>query len=176
MQKILSKREKLIVFSTIGIIIFSIAFNIFIEPFLAKNDSLNKEIHINRLKLKKYLQLLNQKEYIQNKYDKFSKALIRPEAGADVFVNALSTIEDIAKSSNIRIIDIRPQVQQKGQDLYKEIIVEMRAEGEVSSYLQFLYNIENSLSLLRIRRLQLSSKPNVSLLEGNFVISQVSLE
>jgi type II secretory pathway component PulM len=62
MQKILNKREKIVLYTTVGIIIFSIAFNLFIEPTLSRNETLNKEINIARLKLNKYLKLLSQKE------------------------------------------------------------------------------------------------------------------
>lgn len=175
MQKILSGREKLILFATVGIIIFSVLFNFVIEPFFAKNDSLNKEINITRRKFRKYVQLLSQKDYIQNKYNRFSQNLKRPEAGGDIFVSALTNIEDIAKASGIRIIDIRPQTQ-KGQAAFKEIIVELKTEGNMEGYLKFLYNIDNSLSLLRIKKFQLSSKANSPALEGNLSISQISLD
>ncbi len=175
MQKILSVREKLILSVTIIIAIFSIGFNFIIGPVLSKNAVLNKEIDVTRAKLKKYLRLLSQKEYIQNKYNKFSEILLSPNISKDASVNVLSEIENLAKESNIQIIDIRPE-SQKIVESYKESLIELRTEGEMENYLKFLYTIENSTSLLAIKSFQLNAKPNSQVLEGNFSISQIPLD
>lgn len=173
MPKILAKREKIILSATIGVIVFSLVFNFLIAPVLSKNDSLNKEINITRTKLKKYMRLLTQKEVIQTKYKKFSSTLRLPEQ-EDAAVSALAELENLANNANIRIIDIRPQPA-KSLNLYKEIIIDLRAEGNMESYLKFIYNIEHSLLSLAIKRLQLNAKPNAQVLEGSFSISQLSL-
>jgi len=175
MQRILNKREKIILFSAIGIIIFSFGFNIIIEPILTRNENINKEINMTRVKLKKYLQLLSEKEYIQNKFNKFSVSFKHSGSEENPFVNALADIESLAKASNIRIVDIRPQ-NPKNLELYKEILIDLRTEGDIESYLKFVYNIENSLSLLRIKKIQLNAKPNTQSLEGSLSISQISLD
>ena len=175
MHKILSPREKLILSVTLIIVVFSIGFNFIIEPVLSKNTSLNKEISITRSRLKKYMRLLSQKDYIQNKYNKFSEILLRTNIGKDTSVNVLSEIENLAKESKIQILDIRPETP-KIADLYKESLIELRTEGEMESYLKFLYTIENSTSLFTIKSFQLNAKPNSQVLEGNFSISQTSLD
>ena len=58
MQRLLSKREKAVLFSTIAVVLFSIVFNILVMPVVEKNNSLNKEIAYTRAKLKKYLSAL----------------------------------------------------------------------------------------------------------------------
>lgn len=174
MQKIISKREKIILYATIGVIVFSIGFNFLFAPLLIKNDNLNKEINISRAKLRKYLRLLSQKDSIQSKYSKLSADFKVSTRQEGALVTTLSELENIAKNSNIRIIDIRPQAP-KSSDLYKEVIIELRTEGAMESYLNFIYTMENSLLLLRIKKIQLSAKPNTSNLEGLFSISQISL-
>lgn len=174
MQKILSKREKLILFATVGVIVFGVIYNFIIEPFLSKDESLNREINLNKSKLKKYAYLLSRKDDIRSKYNRLSQNLKRSEAGEDAFVNALTAIEEIAKASNVRLLDIRPQ-SQRSQEIDKEILIELRTEGSVENYLRFLYNLENSLSLLWVKKFQLNSKANTQNLGGNFSISQPSL-
>lgn len=157
-----------------GVIIFSIGFNYLIAPILTKNENLNREIKINRARLKKYLQLLSQKDYIRNKYNNFFNHLKDSAAKEDTLVSVLSELENLAKASNIRIIDIRPQAP-KSMALYKEVLIDLRTEGAMEGYLKFIYNIENSLPPLRIKRLQLNAKPNTSALEGNFSVSQLAV-
>lgn len=175
MQKILSKREILILSVTGLIIIFSLSYNLLIEPVLSRNANLNKEISINKEKLKKYIMLLGQKDSIQNKYNKFSQEFLGSNIGKDTYINALSEIESLAKESNIQIMDIRPE-SPKISDLYKESLIGLRTEGDIESYLKFIYNIEKSTSLLQIKSFQFSAKPNSQVLEGTFSISQLSLD
>ena len=176
MIKVFSKREKLILYSTIGIIVLSVAFNILIEPFLSKYEKLNKEININRVKLKHYIRLLSQKEYLEQRYNKLSvssgenSVLTQNEN-----TGTLSGIEELAKNAGVKIVDMRPQ-NSRNVSGNKENFVELNAEGGMENYLKFLYNIENSLSLMRVETFRLNLKPNATLLEGNFLISQIQLD
>lgn len=176
MIRLLSEREKIILYTAIGVIIFATVFNFLISPILAKNDNLNKEINFNQQKLKKYLWLLNQKEAIQSKYSKFATTTRISGQQQDALVGVLAELENLAKSSNITIIDLMPQQVTPGANLYKENLIRLRTEGTMEGYLKFIYNLENSLSLLKIKQFQVSTKPNTSALEGSFSISELSLD
>lgn len=132
---------------------------------------MNKEINTTIAKFKKYARLLSQKEYLQKKYAKFSLNLDLSGQKEDTLINALSELENLAKASSIRILDIRPQVA-KTTGLYKEAGIDLRIEGDMQGYIRFIYEVENSLSFFKVKRLQLNVKPNTSLLEGSFSISK----
>ena len=122
MQRILSKREKSILYITVAVIFLGIGFNLITETVLKKNDALNKEIAITRIKLKKYSWLLANREAIHNKYNKFAQGADLPqEKGkrSGTLVATLSELETVAKESNIRIIDLRPQAQKEADSLKK---------------------------------------------------------
>ena len=171
MQRILSKREKVILHLLAATLILGIAYNL-IEPLLTKYQNLNLEIKITEAKLKKYLWLLSSKDNLEDKYKALNVSGEAAKREGDTLVGLLSEIEALAKSSNIRIIDRRPQ-SQKGKEQEKQI--DLRAEGTMEDYLKFIYNIESSLLLLNIKRFQLSVKSNSELLDGSFSISQASL-
>lgn len=175
MLKILTQREKIIFYVTTGVITFAVSFNFLIAPVLTKNDALNKEINITRAKLKKYLWLLDQKDNIESKYSRFSSAFGVDGQQKNMQVGSLSELESLAKEADIRIIDIRPQSGSKGPGLYSQVIVDLRAEGTMEGYFKFIYSIENSFLLLKIKGFQLTAKPNTQLLEGVFSISQFSI-
>lgn len=168
MQSVLKKREKIILYVTIGIIFFGVVFNFVIAPVLGKYDAINKEANLNRIKLKKYLMLLAQKDQIQKKYGKFSSNLELATDTKDNLVATMATLENIAKTAGIRIVDIRPQAVPRGD----AVIVDLRTEGTVEQYTKFIYDVETSLLLLKVKRLQLTAKPNMTTLEGLFTISQ----
>lgn len=174
MQKIFLRREKLILYLALGVIALSIVFNFLLEPVLKNRAALNKQIEIARTKLKNYIRLLSQKDYLQAQYKKFASGLNLPNENKGTSVTILSVLENLAKGANIHIIDIRPQPA-NNLDLYEETLVDLRTEGSMEGYLKFLYNVENSLSLLRIKKFQFNAKPNTQLLEGVFSISQLSL-
>ena len=175
MLKVFSKREKTILLFTIALIVFSVVFNLVIEPIILRNETLNKEIRIARLKLRQYVRVLSKKEALESSYNKLSASLGQASLMENAAVGTLSEIEELAKSSNIQIVDIRPQ-SSRNISGYKENYVELRTEGTMESYLKFLYNIENSLSLIKVEKLHLSLKPNSVLLEGSLLVSQIQLD
>ena len=176
MAKVLTKREKSVFFITVAVVIFSLVFHFLIAPVINDNDILNKEINVAQSKLRKYLRLLSQKDNIEKAYNQFSSAFSIKDAQDDKQVEVLSELERLAKDANIRIIDIRPSLNVfSGSSAYKETLVDFRAEGNMEGFTKFIYEIENSLSLLKIRKLQLSTKSNLQGLEGSFSISQLSL-
>lgn len=174
MNLILKRREKIILYATIGVIIFAVAFNLFISPAMNKNEGLEKEIVFTRAKLKKYLQLINSKGAIEAKYNSLSSTFKLPSQESDNILTALSELDALAKNANIRILDIRPQ-EAGGTAYYKEILIDLRTEGEMSEYLKFIYNLDKSFSALSIKKFQLNSRTNSNLLEGIFTISQFSV-
>ncbi len=169
----LSRREKLILYISIGIIFSGVGISFIIEPVITKNTMLNKEVNLARLKLKKYSLLLKKEEYIKNRYSKFNLNL--PVSGKQEgrLVNVLSELEKTAQNAAIQIIDMRPQTSEESGK-YKEIIVDLKAEATMEGYTKFIYEIENSRVLLRIKRFQLNAKSNSLALEGIFSISAVS--
>jgi hypothetical protein len=173
MQKLISKREKTTLYLTIAVIIFAIFFNFLIAPALSKYDNLNREVKVNSAKLKKYRWLLAQKDIIQNKYKSFSVSPKLPGAQEDNLLATLATLEEMAKNAALRIIDVRPERQNFERNRRKEITIELKTEGPMESYLRFIYDIENSLLLLRIKEFQLTAKINTQGLEGNFTIAQI---
>lgn len=171
MQRIITKREKTILFFTVGVVVFSILFNFAIVPLLNTFDTATKEIGVTAAKLEKYRHLLARKEYIERIYGKFSRDISTLGQSEGSLVEVLSELEKIAKDSGVRIVDIRPQNPGNEQN-QKEVLVDLRTDGIMEQYLKFIYKIENSLSLLRIRRFQLLAKPGDKGLEGTFSISQ----
>jgi hypothetical protein len=80
-------------------------------------------------------------------------------------------LEELAVKTGIRIIDLRPQ-SEGSSNLGKGVVVDLRAEGDMEGHIKFLYEIENSLSLLKVQRLELSAKNDNSNLESNLTIFQ----
>ena len=172
MHNIFKKRERIIFYITISLIAFSLVFNFLLSPLLDKYEALNKVINTNRLKLEKYLTLLSHQKEIENKYAKLSLSPEFVKDSSDYLVTALAALESLAKKANIKIVDMRPEATQRKND---QNAIELRAEGSMENYTKFIYDVENSLLLLKIKRLQLTTKPNAQLLEGTFTVIQSNI-
>ncbi len=174
MQRLISAREKALLASTGALAVLSVLFSFVIHPALRRNVSLGQEIAAARHKLVKYSRLLGQREDIEGRFRSLSANLEGSLKHRDPLVAALSELEALAKKANIKIIDIRPDLAARSSGAYRELSIEIRAEGDTQGYLAFIYQLENSLSLLRIKRFQISAKPNSATLEGLFTITQIS--
>lgn len=174
MPKLFSSREKMIFYAVIYIAAFSVLFRFIFVPVMNKNEYLNKEIRASLIKLKKYNRLLKGKQEILNRYQQFfpDYKLAGDEEKQEPLSAALSELQKSAAASNIRIVDIRPQIAAAKKSAQKELVIDMRAQATMEEYLKFIYDIETSASFLNINRLQFMAKPNTQDLEGIFSIAK----
>lgn len=171
MPAVFSKREQVILYLTICVVIFGLAFNFVIAPLLSASANLNKEITVARAKMNRYAFLLKQKDAIQKISSQFSAAVKTPGQEGNTLVTVLSELEGLAQEAGISIVDIAPQPPRG----YSGILIDLKTEGPIEGYMKFFYSTEKSLSLLRIKKFQLNAKPNSQLLEGSFSVSHLPL-
>jgi Tfp pilus assembly protein PilO len=69
----------------------------------------------------------------------------------------LSGIEDVAKKSNMGLLDLKPQPS-KDRGFYREYSVEVETEGTMDSLVSFLYQLNSSTQLLRVQTLRFNLK------------------
>lgn len=85
----------------------------------------------------------------------------------------LREVENIARTSNVYIAAIQPQRVQD-MDFYKEYYVEMDAEGDISSLTKFIYDLQNSKQILKVKHLQLNPKSDAdNVLKGHIIITKI---
>ncbi len=152
----LSRREKILVFLIVIILIGWILDFLVINPLCTKSKLLLKEIHQKESLLKKYLKIKSQKEYLEKEYEKIKKYLTintkNPEALA-------SRIESGAKRVGISILDLRTQeeiIKRKG---VKSYIIKIQGEGKADRIVNFIYQVEKCPDcILKIKSLALTPK------------------
>ncbi len=175
MKNIFTKREKSIFFAIIAFLIFLMLFNFIALPLLEKNSELNKRIRDRRTKLETYLQLLSQKDFIEKRARELSLDFTTDTFREEGPLAAMSILQGLTRSADVKIIEIRPQTVSKAVSASQALAIDLKTEGDIQGYLLFVYTLENSPFLLKIKKLQLTAKPNSSYLEGIFVITQPPL-
>ncbi len=174
-MRILQKREKTILYIAVAAVGISALYNLFVRPVAVRYSRLKREIALAEKKLTEYRTLVKYKDKLLEQFNtEFASIPVVSSSKESSLVGALSELEGLAENAQIKILDIRPQGFSKGAALYKEAAIEIRSEGSTENFMKFLYNIENSPFLLRIRRFQLTVRPDTQTLEGAFVLSLVA--
>lgn len=171
----LTKREKIVFWITIAIIVVSLFYNFVLVFYLRKADSLDKEIHKLELNLEKAKRLLTKKNNIEKEFKN-----IKIDGTTDAFLgeqqvaNILLELENIASASGVHISEIKPQ-SLKRSEYSSEIAIDIRFEGDIKNISQFIYAIQQSKELLKIEKLQINTAGDSLLLEGYLEIRKISI-
>ncbi len=175
-MRVFSKRETVVLFVTVGVVFFAVFFNTALAPVLRKNDLLDRKIVLSKRKLANYRLLLSRQEKIRNEYRKFFSGAWGQGKTGDTAVAALYLLENLAKEARVSIIEIRPRGGSEDGFSEKNTLFFLRTEGALEGYVRFIYELENPLSLIRIRSFQLNARPNSQALEGSFVVAGEDLK
>jgi Tfp pilus assembly protein PilO len=169
----ISKREKTMFYSggltVLGIIVYAMA----IVPLWDYWQGLNRNITAKEVNLLKNLKILNQKDIINNTYAKYSESIKMKGSSEEETAVILKEVENIARSTNVYIASIQPQRVQD-MDFYKEYYVALDAEGDMASLTKFIYDLQNSKQILKVKQLQLTPKSDAeNILKGHIVITKI---
>lgn len=121
------------------------------------------------------LRNLSQKDIVASRYEKLSKYFKNVGSGEETTAIILSEIESLGRKSNLNLLDLKPQ-ETKDRGFYKEYSVEMEAEGEMESLMDFVYQLNASAQLLRVEKLRLNLKDKQSkVVTTSLLITKFSL-
>ena len=170
-----SIREKRLVAITLALASLSIGYIFILEPFYKKYVGFNQEIHVKQIRLAKSLRLVKEKDAITREYKKYSRLLTTSGSEEEEMAAVLSEIEKTGKAAGIYMSDVKPQ-RVKDMDFYRELLVEIKFQATMQTLAQFIYNLESSHSLLKVKRLQINIKGGGDVsIEGNLQISKICL-
>jgi Tfp pilus assembly protein PilO len=151
-----SKREQSMVIMTVAITAATLSYVFIVEPIMEAYATIDRKIKTYTVKIQKGQSLLMREEVILAQYKKYAD-LIRPALTDEEEIAAmLKVIEEIASQNQIQITNIRPQPVREGE-FYKELIFELSAESDVRQLGKFIYEIQGSGNILRVKRLIMTS-------------------
>jgi Tfp pilus assembly protein PilO len=144
-----------------GLIAVSLFYSFILEPLATRWLSLNNEIRIMQLKLKKSTQTLKRRIEIMDRYENIAAYVGKPRGSDEEEMTVLlSELERLASASSARITDIKPRPP-KQLDYYKKYTIEVESEGDMATLTKFIYEIQNSSQLLSIEKVSLTMKSGV---------------
>lgn len=157
MLKQLSKREKRILVSVIVLTIAGLCYNFLVEPLFTRWRSTDSRIELIKVRLKKSLLLIKEKQKVDVEYSTYEQKLKSKGSNEQDISLILDEIEKIASGSGLNITSMRPKPPNQ-KDYYSKFTVEIETESDMSSLMRFIYNIKNSPQILKIEKLNLNTR------------------
>lgn len=153
----LSVREKKIFYITLFFLGLVFIDRLIISPISYKMQTLTKEIEEKESSIRRYLQIISQKDRIKQQINKLSVFLENLKSSEDDITSILKELERLANKSGVYIVDIKPAGLKEESNI-KKYVINLTCEAQMEQLVEFMYNIESSLKLLTIERYQISPK------------------
>ncbi len=169
----LLKREKYLLYASVAIVVFVFLDKIIFSPVLSVLDSLNKEILSNEKKLEDSVLILNKEDSVTSNYLKKINNLEKISSNEEEVSAMSSEIERLARKSSVLIKNIKPfpVVEEK---LYFKYKIGIDAEASMVHLIDFIYQLERSPQLYKVKRLSLvSQKKDLDTLRVSLLITKI---
>jgi len=157
----LSRKEKIGMIIGVAFLSLAILDRLALSPISRRVQQINQDIKIKEKELSGDLRNIHQKEIIAGEYQQYLKYVRKGGSDEEEIARILAEIEELARSSNVYLVDIKPQGTHQ-IDYYKEYAVQLEAEGRMENLATFLYGINHSALLLRAEKISLSLKEKES--------------
>ncbi|NQT00154.1 MAG: type 4a pilus biogenesis protein PilO [Candidatus Omnitrophica bacterium] len=166
---------KIMVYVTAALLLIGIAGNFAIRPLAGQWQRLNSQIINKQQELSKNLKLLSQKDNIKVSFATLDDYTSKREPGEHELSALLSNVEKQATTSGIHILNLRPRPE-KDSKLYKKYILEMNCTATMEEFIDFIYNLQQSVELIRVEKLKLVSQgKRSSALKAYLLITKIHL-
>jgi len=164
MLKNITKREKFIGIITISVVFVAIIYNFAIEPLIEQWNTLGEEIRAKESLLRKNNRILRDKDNIERTHSEYT-AYFKTEvlSAEEESAKALSSIEKVARNTNVRITNIKPLTIKSFKN-YNKYTFRVTTESQIERLCKFIYELQSSQQLLKVERMVLKAKersPNI---------------
>lgn len=171
----LGKRERTLLAVCIILGGGAVLYSLIVEPLATGWKTLNGRIEAKLSELGKDTRLFKMYEMIEEEYVEYGEFITSGRNMEEAQAAALGKIEEFSKSASCRIVNVKPRSPKKIGN-YKEISFVVTAEGAIDRLSHFLYVIETSKELLRVKHFAITPRSgSPDALRGTFVISKVIL-
>jgi len=168
---VFSSREKRIAFVTVCIVAFALFYKLLAYPTFAKWSRLGKEVTVQRNQLFKLNRLLDMKEAVDNDFQVYRDAVLTSGSEEEDMAGFLRETENLSRPMPIEIIMVKT-LPVANYGFYKRYGVQLEVEGDLISICNFLYSLETSPSLLKVKKIQLNAKGG-NIARGSLRVSRI---
>ena len=161
----LTQRERFVLYGAVLFVSAALLDQLVLSPILSKIDRLNEEIKLQKETIQKNLVILAQEQRIFDEREKYASYLSQPQSEEKEVTIFLQEIENIAKESQVYLVDIRASGQAE-ESLSKQYFLEMEFEAQMEQVMRFFHSIESIDKLFKIERYRMRQKT-----EGSSIVA-----
>jgi general secretion pathway protein M len=169
----LSSREIIAVAVSATLVVVTLFWTWVVDPMVNHLDQLDRQLLYKQDQQEKVIALSKEYSILKERIASTESRLKRSKN-----FSILSHLEGLARKMNVkkRIVQMKPKPGQNTR-FYKESIVEISMEKvALPTLVRYLYNVENSPELLRVRELKIKPRfDNADLMDARFEISAYEL-
>lgn len=170
-----TRRDKLMIIFGTGFLALALIYFLAVDPALERWVNLNRQIKTKQSTLAKNFKILSEQEIVRTEYLRLSKFAKSSSVKDEDVTASLDELEHIARENSVTIASIKPQGNREF-GLSREIILDVSLEAPIKELSRFIYSLENTNRLLRVRKLTISSSSSnvlkCSVLLSKFLMSR----
>lgn len=169
----LNKKEKIVAYITIACVLIAFFDGFILKSIFSKVRSVEEEIKIKELQLKKDLKILARKDTITNDGQSYSVYSIEAKSQEEEISSVLREIEILASRAGVSLSDVKPEAL-KPEKIIKRYSINLTCEANMEQLATFMFLIENSKILFTVDSYSITSKDKEKgILKCNMVISKI---
>lgn len=130
---------------------------VIVAPICSRLSRLDSENRTVEKQLSAHLRNIKAKEAVPEEYKKYMKGIKKTGSDEEEVAKMLSEIEELARSSNVALADMKPQPP-RAMSSYREYTIDIDGEGDEEGIMKFLYKLNASGQLLRAEKIRLYLK------------------
>ena len=153
----MSRRERLMAMGSALVVVAVILDRAVMGPWWQHTRRVREDIHRLELSITTHDRLLSRKDQIDAKGKLYEDYIGTERPGVLDMASLIREIESVGKDSGITLGEVKPL---EGAELGQAFIVEVQYQGSMEQWMQFLYLLQTSKSLLTIERASAQKQEN----------------
>lgn len=158
----LSKRERYILYISLMVISLALLYNFLIEPLVQRWVKVNEGVIRKEMKLERNLKIISEKETVLKEYKEYAKRVKAKGSDEEEIATLLREVETVAARTSVRLTNVNKPRPVKNMKFYKLYSLEVELEAPIRPLTEFIYQLEKSPQILKVRQLRLSARGSQS--------------
>jgi hypothetical protein len=157
---VLNKRERIIAFTTAGVLALLAVDRVAISPLFERRDRVDAEYDTATVQLQRADQLFANGPRMNARWHDMVQAGLKAEV-TDAESQALHALHDWAADSGLSLMSLQPdkvERAKKGQTDFQTLTLRASGTGSMRSISRFLYRVQTATIPLRVTDVQISSR------------------
>jgi Tfp pilus assembly protein PilO len=153
------KREYILFYAIAGLLGIWLISSVIFAPFHSRLAELARSVTVQESKYKKGVSLLAIKEEINKAYERYATYFsVQGYSDEETIASFLKAVEKISRESGLTILDMKPQKESKSDKYSKQYQINIKAEGHMQEFINFLYALHDAPLLFSIEKMTIAPK------------------